>query len=100
MNCDLYSRSIAIAAVLAAASVFSEPAPAQTMDGGGVCWVNTGTGIVYDGPNLPALPAGTTETSPGQRSGGDHEYTQVTCPPPGLPQPAPRNRPAPAATPP
>ena len=100
MNWDNYSRSIGITAVLVAASVLGETALAQAVDGGGVCWVSTGTGIVYDGPNLPALPSGTTETSPGQRSGGGHEYTQVPCPPPGLSQPVPRNRPAPAATPP
>jgi hypothetical protein len=95
MNWDMISRSVVVAVVLAAASVFSEAAMAQS-DGSDMCWVNTGTGKVFGGASLPALPAGTTETSPGQRSGDGHEYSQVPCPPPGLPQPPARNRPAPA----
>lgn len=96
MNWDIFSRSVAITVVLAAANIFSEAAVAQS-DGGDMCWVNTGTGKVFGGANLPALPAGTTEASPGQRSGDGHEYTQVPCPSASA-QAAPpaRNRAAPA----
>ena len=96
MNWDIFSRSVAIAAVLAAASVFSGAAMAQS-DGSDMCWVNTGTGKVFGGANLPALPAGAADTGPGQRSGDGHEYTQVPCPSASA-QAAPpaRNRAAPA----
>jgi len=89
---EFYSRSVAIAAILAAANVFSEPALAQTTDGSAICWVNTGTGKVYTAQNLPP---GTTETVPGERSGGGHEYAQAACPPPPASPPPP-----PAPTPP
>jgi len=79
MSWGIFSRSLAITVVLLATSVFSEAAMAQA-NGGDMCWVNTGTGKVFGGPNLPALPPGSTETSPGRRAGDGHEYTQVPCP--------------------
>ena len=68
MNWDMISRSVAVAVVLAAASVFSEAAMAQS-DGSDMCWVNTGTGKVFEWREPAGIAGRDHGNQLGQRSG-------------------------------